>query len=55
MNYLEAIVVGLILALAVIYLVRAFLPKKQSACGCGASACKVPKVKLRAQPDSRPQ
>jgi len=44
----EYIVVALILALALICLVKAFWPKKkQGGCGCGSTACKVPKPKLK--------
>lgn len=47
MIVIEYIVVGLILTLALVYLVKAFWPKsKQSGCGCSNTSCKVPKPKL---------
>ena len=47
MIILEYIIVGLIIALALIYLTRTFWPKsKPSGCGCGSVDCKVPKPKL---------
>lgn len=48
MIVLEHIVVALILALALIYLVKAFWPKsKQGGCACSNVNCKVPKPKLK--------
>ena len=48
MIVLEYIVVGLVLALAVTYLFKAFRPKsKQGGCGCGSTNCKVPKPTLK--------
>ena len=50
MIVLEYIIVALIMALALIYLVKAFWPKsKQGGCGCGSTNCKVPKPKLSKQ------
>jgi hypothetical protein len=49
MDYLETIVVGLILLCAALYLHRTFSPKKKGGsggCGCGTTDCKVPKVKI---------
>jgi len=47
MIILEYSIVALVLALALIYLVKAFWPKsKQAGCGCGSTNCKVPKPKL---------
>lgn len=48
MIFLEYIVVGLILALALFYLAKTFWPKsKQGGCGCGSVNCKVPKPKFK--------
>jgi|TARA_B110000093_G_C12951921_1_gene403031 hypothetical protein len=48
MNYLEIILVGLIVFGAAFYLYQTFFPKKKggSSCGCGTSECKVPKVTI---------
>lgn len=49
MVLLETILVGLIVALAVVYLYRTFRPKKPKSphkgpgCGCGNKACNVAK------------
>lgn len=51
MIVLDYIAVGLIVALALFYLVKTFLPKSgRGACGCGSIDCKVQKPKLERQP-----
>lgn len=48
MIILEYSIVALVLALALIYLFKAFRPKsKPGGCGCQSSNCKVPKPKLK--------
>ncbi|MGB0743127.1 MAG: FeoB-associated Cys-rich membrane protein [Opitutales bacterium] len=52
MILLDYIVVGLIIALAALYLFRTFFPKsKRGGCACGSVDCKVPKPKLDRLPN----
>jgi hypothetical protein len=47
MNWLDFILVSLLVAAASAYLVKAFWPKGHNAgCGCSRLDCKVPKAKL---------
>ncbi|GEM_PF-713386 len=49
MQYLDILIVGLIVLGAAYYLHRIFFAKKKdsSSCGCGTADCKVPKAKIK--------
>jgi hypothetical protein len=53
MQTMEIIIVGLIIAGALVYLYRTFKPKprKTGGCGCGNLNCKVPKPKIHLTKD----
>ena len=51
MQYLDIIIVGLIVVGASFYLYKTFFAKKKdsSGCGCGTTDCRVPKAKITGQ------